>query len=293
MDTAEICKLRIGSPSQNVENTWDDELQQLAQTLPKEEAWISGVKFYLYQGFWCTALALKPVVSFQKHFRAFDSDVIIATFPKCGTTWLKALTFSTLYRNQFAMDQHPLLTFTPHQLVRFFEYDVYLDNPCPDLESMCVYKPRVFSTHVPYASLPSSVKDSHYKLRDESKELLSLDEAFDKFCNGVYIKEDTGSQLKRLAMFLGVPFTEDEEMQGVVEEITNICSFESLKDLEVNKKGLHVSGISHKDFFRKGKVGDWSNYLTPSMVERMEKLAQEKLEDSGLTFNLSSKTSNA
>ncbi|KAK8585419.1 hypothetical protein V6N13_050398 [Hibiscus sabdariffa] len=94
-------------------------------------------------------------------------------------------------------------------------------------------------------------------------------------------------------MFLGVPFTEDEEKGGVVEEIANICSFETLKELEVNKKGILSSvgiPVPHKDFFRTGKVGDWSNHLTPSMVERLEKLMHEKFDNSGLTFKLSSET---
>ncbi|MFQ6634771.1 hypothetical protein Gotur_010159 [Gossypium turneri] len=106
-------------------------------------------------------------------------------------------------------------------------------------------------------------------------------------------------------MFLGVPFTEEEEKQGVVEEIAKICSFENMKDLEVNKKGVQTFGYPQETFsgktktfevpceafFRKAKMGDWSNYLTPSMVERLEKLIQEKLENSGLTFKLFSKTS--
>ncbi|KAE8714733.1 RNA-directed DNA polymerase (Reverse transcriptase), Ribonuclease H [Hibiscus syriacus] len=302
MDTAEISKSEIDSapPPQDVEMSWDDEVQQLVQNLPKEEAWISGSNLYLYQGFWSLDLSLKPVISLQRHFQASDSDIIIATFPKCGTTWLKALAFSTLYRNQFAWHQNPLLTSTPHQLVRFLEYDLYLNNPCPDLETLCVYKPRAFATHVPFASLPTSIKVSQCKvvylcrnpmdmftsswhfndtLRHGSQELLSLDEAFDKFCHGI--------SLKYLAMVLGVPFTEDEDKQGededkqgVVEEIAKICEFEKLRELEVNKNGSHISGAPHKAFFRKGKVGDWSNYLTPSMVERMEKLIQQKLDGS-------------
>ncbi|KAE8702933.1 Cytosolic sulfotransferase 15 [Hibiscus syriacus] len=244
MDTTQICKAEFGSAAHDVDNSWDDELQKLEQTLPKEEGWISGMSLYLYQGFWCSGASvrdLKPVISFQKHFKAIDSDVIIVTIPKCGTTWLKALAFSTLYRDRFASDQNPLLTFTPHQLVRFLQYDVYLQNPCPRLEKNCVYKPRAFATHVPYASLPTSIKDSHW-----------------------------------------VPFTEHEEKQGVVEEIAKICSFEKLKELEVNKKGSHIMGIPHKEFFRKGKVGDWS-YLTPSMVERLEKLIHEKMEKSEIS----------
>ncbi|XP_017628641.1 cytosolic sulfotransferase 15-like [Gossypium arboreum] len=319
----------------------DDEFKRLVQTFPKEKSWTAS-NFYFYQGFWCPSIVLRAVISFQKHFQACDSDIIVSTFPKCGTTWLKALTFSTLYRNQFAWDENPLLTFGPHQPVRFLECDIYLNNPFPDLQNVCVYQPRLLSTHLPYASLPTSIKDSNskivficrnpldmfislwsflYKLGDESLEPLSVDEAFDKFYHGIYaygpffdhvlgywkasqenpnkilflkyedLKEDINSHLKNLAIFLGVPFTDDEKKQGVVEEIAKICSFENLKEVEVNKKGVHISGIPHTGFFRKGKVGDWSNYLTPFMVERLEKLIQEKMDSSGLSFNLSSKTS--
>ncbi|GMJ01670.1 sulfotransferase 2A, ARABIDOPSIS THALIANA SULFOTRANSFERASE 2A [Hibiscus trionum] len=165
MDAAESSKAKIVSLIQDVEKSHDDELQQLLHTLPREEGWVSG-SLYLYQGFWCSSLALKFVLSFQTHFLAFDSDVMVATFPKCGTTWLKALTFSTLYRTQFARDEieHPSLTSTPHQLVRQLEYDVYFNNPCLDLDNICVYRPRLFGTHVPYASLPTSIKDSKCKI---------------------------------------------------------------------------------------------------------------------------------
>ncbi|KAL4273729.1 hypothetical protein GQ457_13G027910 [Hibiscus cannabinus] len=341
MDTAATSKAEIASLIRDVEKSWDAEVRELAQTLPKEEGWISGTSLYLYQGFWCTPLEIKTMISFQTHFRALDSDVLVATFPKCGTTWLKALTFSTLYRHQFAMDENPLLSFTPHQLVRFLELDVYMNNPCPNPESVCVYKPRLVGTHVPYASLPASIKDSNCKivyicrnpmdmfislwlftckLQDKIQAPPSLDEAFDKFCRGIHhvgpffdhvlgywktsqenpnkilflkyedLKEDISCQLKHLAMFLGVPFTEDEEKRGVVEEIAKICSFDKLKEVEVNKQGSSILGIPNESFFRKAKVGDWSNHLTPAMVERMDKLIQQKLENSGLTFKFSYKT---
>ncbi|MFQ6634773.1 hypothetical protein Gotur_010162 [Gossypium turneri] len=154
------------------------------------------------------------------------------------------------------------------------------------------------------------------KLQGEAFEPVSLDEAFEMFYQGIIqfgpffdhyedLKEDINSHLKKLAMFLGVPFTEEEEKQGVVEKIAKICSFENMKDLEVNKKGEKTFGypqetfsvktktieIPREAFFRKVKTGDWSNYLIPSLVERLEKLIQEKLENSGLTFKLFSKTS--
>ncbi|MBA0716124.1 hypothetical protein Golax_014985, partial [Gossypium laxum] len=67
-----------------------------------------------------------------------------------------------------------------------------------------------------------------------------------------------------------------------------------MKDLEVNKKGeqtfrypqesfsekTKTFEIPREAFFRKAKTGDWSNYLTPSMVKHLEKIIQEKLENS-------------
>ncbi|WRX24779.1 Sulfotransferase domain - like 10 [Theobroma cacao] len=169
---------------QDKEEPWDDdEFQELVQTLPKEKGWY-GTHLYFYQGFWCSSRVFRAMISFQKHFQALDSDIFLKSIPKSGTTWLKALTFSIS-----------------------FEFDLYLNNPCPDLENSCPYQPRMFSTHLPYASLSPSIKDSNSKivyicrnpmdmfislwfftdkLRPENVEPLSLNEAFEKFCQGIH-----------------------------------------------------------------------------------------------------------
>ena len=74
------------------------EEEKLPLSLPKERGWASRY-LYLYQDFWCPSTHIQGVNDFQKHFEAKDSDVIVASFPKSGTTWLKALTFSILNRN--------------------------------------------------------------------------------------------------------------------------------------------------------------------------------------------------
>lgn len=144
-----------------------------------------------------------------------------------------------------------------------------------------------------------------------------LEECFDIFCRGIHaygpfwdhvlgywkaslerpdkilflkyeeMKKDTAFHIKRLAGFLGFPFSEEEIRQGVVEEISTLCSLRQLKDLDVNKNGSWGFGVSNRKYFRKGEVGDWKNFLTPSMVERMEKLMKEKFEEYDLTFELS------
>ncbi|XWS57905.1 hypothetical protein CRYUN_Cryun09bG0213100 [Craigia yunnanensis] len=270
METTEICK--NNTHQQGKEESWDDdEFQELVQTLPKERD--------------CA--------------------------PKCGTTWLKSLIFTIVNRSHFALENSPLLSSNPHKLLPFFEFDIYLGNPSPYLENNPC-KPRIFSTHIPYASLPTSiVKDSNCKivyvcrnpmdmfisywhftdiLGPENVKPISLEEAFEMFCQGIH---SFGPFCDHVLGFWDAKqnnpnkIIKEEEKQGVGEEIAKLCCFENLKELEVNKSGKHPFGTPNKAYFRKGVMGDWRNYLTPMMVERFKKLIQEKLDKSGLTFNLS------
>ncbi|KAG8381912.1 hypothetical protein BUALT_Bualt05G0022100 [Buddleja alternifolia] len=99
-------------------------------------------------------------------------------------------------------------------------------------------------------------------------------------------KEDITFNIKNIAEFIGFPFSSEEEKLGKIEEISRLCSFESLSNLDVNKPRNFIGRAKTSSFFRKGEVGDWKNYLTPVMAERMKKLMESKLEGSGLVFNL-------
>ena len=92
--------------------------------------------------------------------------------------------------------------------------------------------------------------------------------------------------MKKLAEFLGFPFSLEEERVGDVEKIAKLCSFENMKELEVNKAGKSIKYFENKTLFRKGEVGDWVNYLTPRMVEQLAKVVEEKLGGSGLSFKV-------
>ncbi|PKI67794.1 cytosolic sulfotransferase 15-like [Punica granatum] len=101
------------------------------------------------------------------------------------------------------------------------------------------------------------------------------------------LKEDTAGNLKRIAEFMGVPFSEEEEGDGVIEEIVKLCSLSSLKELEVNKTGKRaISFIDNNTYFRKGEIGDWVNHLTPAMAEKLESIMEEKLSPFGLKFRV-------
>jgi hydroxyjasmonate sulfotransferase len=69
---------------------------------------------------------IQPIISFQNHFQAKDSDIVVASLPKSGTTWLKALTFAIVNRHTFSsLEDHPLLKNISHALVPSFEHSVY------------------------------------------------------------------------------------------------------------------------------------------------------------------------
>ncbi|KAL6227621.1 hypothetical protein ACLB2K_001578 [Fragaria x ananassa] len=279
--------------------------KELLHSLPKERGWRS-IHQYHFQNFWCPSVDIEAVISFQKHFQARDSDIVVASLPKSGTTWLKALTFAVVNRHRFDIKAHPLLTSYPHHLVPFFEMDLYINNRVPDFSSKFA-EPRLFGTHIPFPSL-GTIKESNCKIiyvcrnpfdsfvsawhffnkvKLQSQAPLSLDEAFDRYCQGMdafgpfwdhilgYWKEslkrpqnvlflkyedmnqDVVSHLKRLAKFLDYPFTEEEERNGVIEDISKMCSFETLKKLDINKTGTFVNNIENsKNLFRKAEVGD-------------------------------------
>ena len=107
------------------------------------------------------------------------------------------------------------------------------------------------------------------------------------------LKNDTISWVKKLAQFMGYPFSSDEEQKGMVHKIVNLCSFENLSSLEVNKSGITQVGtnflsLKNSSFFRKGEVGDWKNHLILEMAMRLDQITEQKLKGSGLTFHFSS-----
>ncbi|XP_027166222.1 cytosolic sulfotransferase 7-like [Coffea eugenioides] len=87
--------------------------------------------------------------------------------------------------------------------------------------------------------------------------------------------------LKLLAQVLGCPISQEEETAGAVDEILGLCSFDHLRNLEVNKSETWWI-LRNQVFFRNGKVGDWKNYLTSEMAERLEQITAQKFHGSGL-----------
>ncbi|XP_023878590.1 flavonol sulfotransferase-like [Quercus suber] len=308
---------------------------EIISTLPKRKGWKSG-EFYHYQGFWHTFFYLEGLLSAQQHFKPQTNDIIVSSFPKTGTTWLKALSFAIMTRSSFDISASPLLTTTPHECVLSLE-GALAHNSFHRNQDI-----PLIGTHVPYTSLPKSIIDSGCKIiyicRDpkdtfvslwqfarnanlkgvdsSTNEVAELEKAFELFCDGVTVygpywdhvlgywkaslesperilflkfedlKKEALFYVKKIAEFMGYPFSLEEEEKGMVQKIVDLCSFQNLSELEVNKSGhLHGYLFEKKLFFRKGETGDWKNHLTPTMATRLDQITEQKLRSFGLKFN--------
>ncbi|KAL0284486.1 UNVERIFIED_CONTAM: Cytosolic sulfotransferase 15 [Sesamum angustifolium] len=167
--------------------------------------------------------------------------------------------------------------------------------------------------------LDQFVSHYHFMLQNKIEKdavPLELDEVFDMFCQGIQpfgpfwdhmlgywnahlknpqkllflkyedLKQDVSSHVSLMFLNSSGSHFREEENQGMLEQISRLCSFDNLKNLEVNKSGYFIGSIKNSSFFRKGEVGDWINHLTPAMAERVKNLTETKFQSSGLVFKM-------
>jgi hydroxyjasmonate sulfotransferase len=293
----------------------------------------------LYRGFWLPEITLLNLPQVHARFRPSPTDVLVASFPKCGTTWLKSVCYAAARRAVHSPSGdnsgHPLLSRSSHDCVKFLDTLHFLQER-EDGEA-----PRLAGTHLPYSLLPEHATAADggcrivYICRDPKDTLVSLwhfnsgielardkgiqpearfEEAFDQFCRGCYglgpqwehareyweaskrtpekvlflmyeemLRYPAGN-LRKIATFMGCPFSELEEEDAIFE----LCSMEKQRSLAVNMVGAYVVKgllrISNQNFFRKGVAGDWRNHMTPEMATRLDRIVEDALKGTGLTF---------
>ncbi|KAM4133647.1 hypothetical protein ACJW30_01G346300 [Castanea mollissima] len=291
----------------------DNKLKEIISSVPGKKG-AAVTDLYQDEGFWCPLARLEGTLRAQRHFKPQPNQVILSSFPKSGTTWLKALIFAIMTKSHVNEPTNPLLTRLSHECVPFIEFDFRSISPKLNLDLPLV------ATHISYTSLLKSIIDSGCKIvylcKDPKDVLMStwhfirkvlvneevsavedmpLEDAFEFFCQGLSfcgpywdhllgilflkyedLKNETVYWVKKIARFIGYPFSLEEEDKGVVQKIIDLCSFENMSSLEVSKSGM----------IWKGKVGDWKNHLTHKMAMQLDQIFEQKLTGSGLTFTV-------
>ncbi|KAK6134828.1 hypothetical protein DH2020_031417 [Rehmannia glutinosa] len=174
-------------------------------SLPKEKWWGDNC-LYQVGGFWLLPEFVQSIDRVIKHFKPLPSDIILASFPKTGTTWLKSLLFSIVHRSS----KDRLAIEHPHELVPILEVQIYtksneplITTPSSTNNHFC----QIFSTHIPYQLLAETLDSSEcrvvYVTRNPKDTLIStwhfvnkwektkeeswpFEVAVDKFCNGPF-----------------------------------------------------------------------------------------------------------
>ncbi|CAN1784371.1 Cytosolic sulfotransferase 5 [Linum perenne] len=249
----------------------------------KEAYWDIGLTEV--EGFWYSSRIISSIEAFRAKFKPKREDevVILASNPKTGTTWLKALSHCILFRDE---EDDLLIKMNPHLCV-----------PYLDARSSPVDPGRLFNTHLSYSYLPDSIKNDCklvYITRDPKDT-----RAAKIFCSGqipfgpywdhvleyweatqrspekvMFIKyedlcHDPKPHVRKLASFLGKPFGDNDD-DAEVENVIWRSSFDRLKDLDVNKTG------------KRGEVGDWRNHLTPKVAKLIDDITCDKFQSCGL-----------
>uniref|UniRef100_J3MCZ4 Sulfotransferase n=1 Tax=Oryza brachyantha TaxID=4533 RepID=J3MCZ4_ORYBR len=97
---------------------------------------------------------------------------------------------------------------------------------------------------------------------------------------------DPAGNVRKLAQFVGLPFSEAEEEAGMVGAIVALCSLDNMRGFEANRTGYVDAQrrIPRETLFRKGVAGDWVHHMTPEMARRLDDIVADKFGGTGLAF---------
>lgn len=108
------------------------------------------------------------------------------------------------------------------------------------------------------------------------------------------MKKDPVPIIRRLSEFLGVDASEQ-----LCQNIAQACSFQKMKSYEDEKNKVNFSvpgespaseqstapfALNKPVIYRRGEVGDWKNYLTVAISERVDAEVKEKMKGLPFTF---------
>ena len=245
------------------------------------------------------------------------SDVFVATYPKCGTTWMQQIV-KLIVNNGVE---------TGVDVDEFCPWVVYMTME--EIEAML--SPRFFKTHMPYNLMPggdpvNSPAKYIYVIRNPKDVAISLyyflqslrpnitphwDQFFDEYISGKLIygafhthflgwwshndspnililtyenmKKDPRTAVRSVASFLGHNLS-DEVIKSIVDQ-TNI---DKMKCNPTANGGWLNQFLPKREnpvsLIRKGKIGDWRSSLTDEQSAKIDTLVAETFAGTGLVF---------
>ncbi|XP_068594843.1 sulfotransferase 2B1-like [Brachionichthys hirsutus] len=268
---------------------------------------------FMFPGLLHTQESLHCAVNFPFQ----DTDIIIATYPKSGTTWMQQIVTLITSRGDPNIAQT-----VPNWARAPWLEQIYLKDA---LEASSL-TPRIFTTHLPYQLLSSALQGSKAKVIYVSRNpkdvavsyyhfhniasflpnLATFQEFLHQFLDGKvsygswfdHVKDwtsqtatmnnllhityeelwqDLRGSIKRLSAFLQCPLEDDE-----VNNCAKHTVFSVMKENKmVNYTLLPDNIIDHSkgSFMRNGKIGDWKNLFTEEQDQYFKGICESKMKD--------------
>ncbi|KAI1714698.1 sulfotransferase domain-containing protein [Ditylenchus destructor] len=250
-------------------------------------------------------------------------DIVIASYPKSGTTWMAELISCMVFEGDTETvskipqeERVPCRLFPRGQSIEVKEK--------PNRRKVCF-------THLPMELLPKSViegkcrliyvarnpKDnavSFYHFHRMSRFLgrqtnLSWNDFFalhitgSLYCGSWFehvlgywnfaknndkvlfvkfedMKQGLANEISTIAAFLDLSLNEEQ-----TAKIVRHCTFDSMKDNKMANRDVWMLDQKISKFMRKGQVGDWKNYFTFAQSAAFAEVYEQKMSDSGLSFD--------
>ncbi|GAB6024011.1 hypothetical protein CHUAL_008737 [Chamberlinius hualienensis] len=255
--------------------------------------------------------------------KARDTDVLVVSYPKTGTTWTQEITYLIAHNANFKM-----ATSAPTE-IRF----PFMEIPVGGIKAIEVAEdPRLIKTHLPYDLLPLSFIENTTKIiyitRNPKDTIVSwyhfmkmvgfcgyngtFEKFVDLFCHDrlVYssfsrnvlsywnrrhqknilflfyeeLQKDLKSNVIKIMKFLGKDLTDDQ-----INRIVEHALFDNMKK---NPMANYSHGRAatklpdgQTDFLRKGKTGDWKNYFNDETNKKADDYVEKHFKESGIAFD--------
>ncbi|XP_075140794.1 sulfotransferase 1C1-like isoform X3 [Leptodactylus fuscus] len=184
------------------------------------------------------------------NFQAREDDILIATYPKAGTTWMQEIVDLIMLNG---------------------DVEKSMRAPC------FVKVPFIDLNAKPMKSVPWGSWFDHvigwWKAKDEHQILYVFYED---------MIEDPRREIRKISKFLGKELTEE-----VLDIIQHHTSFNAMKENPMTNCSILPSFVfdqSVSSFIRKGIVGDWKNHFLVTQNTIFDEEYKKRMEGSGLNF---------
>ncbi|XP_063773968.1 sulfotransferase 6B1-like isoform X2 [Pseudophryne corroboree] len=196
---------------------------------------------------------------------AREDDVLIVTYPKCGTNWSAQILYEMLFamHNKEPTIDNGMLEFGKPEK---YEILIILRNPkdaavsyyhftnsnpvLPTYSSWDLFYKDFMSGNILYGSYFDHALTWEKHIDDLNILALTFED----------MKMDFIGEIRKIADFYGFSLTDEQ-----IQQVQNKTTFKSMKD-----KSSNTHGDLGKVFFRKGEIGDWKSLFTEEQSREVD-----------------------